>query len=907
MEDQESIGPEGLSDLQSEMDDGDFEIEMFDSINAPAPFSSAQPAPFSSSGQAPEAVMVEETPPLSPEKPDHDRDASSRAVESSLPPPDATDKKNKKKSKKSRKEKAAKTGIPDSQEHDDATTGDGELFVPSSTLTAGGPVQSADSLLELDLDEGDKTTKSSKKKRKNSNAAESKRRKKRRSLGQDDPREQNYTDGASHLAAAAAFLRRSKDAVPPPEMAIEEEAADKSDPQKSPTITHLRRRSQPRSRSRENSIPPVDDADPMDVDPEPVPNVDPTVEQPGEADADAEVEALAREAWNEHRNSQNAHVDTQDGDRTPAAAEPPRPSSQRPRSTRKKAKPTFYEQPPTEPISDEAYVPPELPSPSAMTPKPRNRSKVAAKKTARGKRPKREEARDTPEDDDGEDRSQRMPRNRLVGFTQGRFSDEEIARIGTAIESFRVDHDLTQEQVNHMIHAPGGTTAGDEHAQLWLRVFAECPNRHRQKVINIARKKFHNFIARGTWTLEQDAELTDLINVHGKKWSKIAAIINRHPEDLRDRYRNYLVCGERQRKDAWDDTEEKNLTQYIIEAMEQIDELRTDKNPNRDIVTLSYEELIDWQNISERMGRTRSRLQCITKWKSLNIRTHGKDKLVSTEPDASISFRLERARRQIAAMPEEEKFRMVLAIQGTAAGKDSKIPWHRLVDKPFRHRWHRSTLMLLWQRLRQMVPGGENKTSRDCAHYLAEVYNETGELPEVEQGFDDVQEMAFMEKIPPAFGGRLGPPPAQEQEKKSAEFVVDSDVEGADVTANGIGAEGVKEDDLQIDPALTQVDVPARKSVAAKRTGSGKPPSRKKTKKAPTANMGPGPMEDEDDGPSEEQASGSDKEGEAGEDAVGPRQQTSTQSEQQPPSPHSEGSDSLMDDMDDLPARLPAV
>lgn len=204
-----------------------------------------------------------------------------------------------------------------------------------------------------------------------------------------------------------------------------------------------------------------------------------------------------------------------------------------------------------------------------------------------------------------------------------------------------------------MVHAPGGTTAGDEHAQLWVRIFAECPDRHRQKLINITRKKFHNFVARGTWTAEQDAELNELISVHGTKWSKIAALINRHPEDLRDRYRNYLVCGPYQRKDAWDEAEEARLTQYVIDAMEAIDELRGSE-PNHHLLTRSYEELIDWQNISERMDRTRSRLQCITKWKSLNVRVNGKDKLLSGEPDAQISFRLEKARDSCRPCPTKK-------------------------------------------------------------------------------------------------------------------------------------------------------------------------------------------------------------------------------------------------------------
>lgn len=456
-----------------------------------------------------------------------------------------------------------------------------------------------------------------------------------------------------------------------------------------------------------------------------------------------------------------------------------------------------------------------------------------------------------------------------------------------------------------MVHAPGGTTAGDEHAQLWVRIFAECPDRHRQKLINITRKKFHNFVARGTWTAEQDAELNELISVHGTKWSKIAALINRHPEDLRDRYRNYLVCGPYQRKDAWDEAEEARLTQYVIDAMEAIDELRGSE-PNHHLLTRSYEELIDWQNISERMDRTRSRLQCITKWKSLNVRVNGKDKLLSGEPDAQISFRLEKARRQLSAMPDEEKYRLVLAIQGTAVGRDKKIPWQRLVDKHYRNQWHRTTQMLLWRRLRQTVPGWETMTTRDCAQHLIEQYNQNGELPDVVQdGYDDAEEMDFVQQIPSSTVGVSGTQAQREGGEKSAEFVTASDAEQDVPPTNGEAVQ--EEQEIQIDPALTETPDMTKKATPAKRTGSGKPPSsRKKQKRAAIANMDP--IEDADEVGQQqtaEQPENSDIEVEQLRPKKTPKKfKSPAKSKDQETLPQAADSDSDMEDMEDLPSKV---
>lgn len=451
------------------------------------------------------------------------------------------------------------------------------------------------------------------------------------------------------------------------------------------------------------------------------------------------------------------------------------------------------------------------------------------------------------------------------------------------------------------------------HAELWNRIFSGCPNRQRQKIINVARKNYHNFVARGTWTPEQDAEFSQLIATHGPKWSKIAAMVNRHPEDLRDRYRNYLVCGVSQRKDAWDETEESRLTQYVIQAMEVIDELRSQMEvPNPQLLEKSYEELIDWQSISERMDRTRSRLQCITKWKSLNIKTHGKDKLVSSQPDSHISFRLERARRQISSMPEEERYRLVLAIQGTAAGTEAKIPWQKLLDKQYRNQWHRSTLVLLWRRLKQAVPDWERKSVRDCAQHLLNQYNLNGELPDVGgEGYDDVQETAAIESASTVRKSDHG---AGEKAPISMERVVESgdEMEEAEFGPRGNGAV----EELQIDPALTKDEPPApqaltepektsaaakkeRKRATATRTMSGKRWRRPRVGSqdlvgddAATHTHAGEHRETEDVQMSKKQESRKSKR------AGGPASSSS------PRAGVSEHSESLMDDMEDLPARI---
>jgi hypothetical protein len=330
-------------------------------------------------------------------------------------------------------------------------------------------------------------------------------------------------------------------------------------------------------------------------------------------------------------------------------------------------------------------------------------------------------------------------------------------------------------------------------------IFEKCPDRYRQKIINVTRKNFHNFVARGTWTPEQEAELRYLIDIHGTKWSQIAGLINRHPEDIRDRYRNYIVCGDRQRKDAWTEEEESRLTQYFIEAAEAIDDLRRSQ-PDRELLKKSYEELIDWQNISERMDRTRSRLQCITKWKAMNLKTNGKDKVQSLQPNSQITFKLEKARRQLHDMPETERYRLVLAIQGTAAGTESKIPWQKLIDKQFRTKYKRPTQYLLWTRLKQTVPGHDSKTVRDIAQELIHRYEQDGGLPSVDDDslYDVQEERELLSRLSSTGGAMAHPSSQNDPNQLSAEFVMNSDDEGP----AGAASVATLAQEMQIDPAL---------------------------------------------------------------------------------------------------------
>lgn len=249
----------------------------------------------------------------------------------------------------------------------------------------------------------------SRKKRKNSDSSDGKDRKKRKS--------QAGLPGAD----ATASSRRRADEV----YAIDSIPEENADPaaQESPSAARARRRSQSReARSREGSARPnATGLESADVD-----------------DIDRDVQAYAREAWQQAVGTEPPQQDTEMADAAPAATEAADETTNTPRrarSTRKKAKPTYFEQPVRE-VSLDAFG--NLPSPSAMTPKPRRAKRAAPKKGSRRQRKV--------------DRENGLYGDDYPGktYTQGKFSDEELSRIAHAIESFRAENDMEQREVNEV-------------------------------------------------------------------------------------------------------------------------------------------------------------------------------------------------------------------------------------------------------------------------------------------------------------------------------------------------------------------------------------------------------------------------------------------------------------------------
>ncbi|KAK7754327.1 hypothetical protein SLS62_003620 [Diatrype stigma] len=310
-------------------------------------------------------------------------------------------------------------------------------------------------------------------------------------------------------------------------------------------------------------------------------------------------------------------------------------------------------------------------------------------------------------------------------MAKGVFSQFELRNIDEAVDRWAKRHNMTDFARNELIHGNPRTVNSTE---FWDSVHATCPNRLRQKVINQCRRKYHNFVARGTWTPEQNDELAEMYELHGNKYTVIGKLINRHPEDVRDRVRNYIICGNNMRKNAWSHEEESQLIDIVNEAIEHIKNLQRNGQCSADS---RPDDLVDWQLVSEKMNHTRSRLQCINKWKLIRSQLEGKS--IDGGDVLSVDELIDKARTEADAMSSRERYKLAKAVLDCGASAESRIPWakvraQRIGFTSSGKRLSRPTLMIAWHRLKLTNPDWRTLTIPEVAKQLCAEYKSTETL-----------------------------------------------------------------------------------------------------------------------------------------------------------------------------------
>ncbi|KAI3403116.2 hypothetical protein KGF56_004176 [Candida oxycetoniae] len=153
--------------------------------------------------------------------------------------------------------------------------------------------------------------------------------------------------------------------------------------------------------------------------------------------------------------------------------------------------------------------------------------------------------------------------------------------------------------------------------KFWKHVCKAISYRSQSSVYKHIRRRYHIFDTRAKWTSEDDARLRDLAVVHVGKWKQIGELLGRMPEDCRDRWRNYLKCGNSRASKKWSAEEEARLIKVVNEL---VYDLRITTTTTSEDSLESAIKKINWTIISEKMNGTRSRIQCRYKWTQLNAK-----------------------------------------------------------------------------------------------------------------------------------------------------------------------------------------------------------------------------------------------------------------------------------------------
>lgn len=291
------------------------------------------------------------------------------------------------------------------------------------------------------------------------------------------------------------------------------------------------------------------------------------------------------------------------------------------------------------------------------------------------------------------------------------FDGSEEAALEQFITEYQTIKNLNRQQICERIWS--NERRKDD---FWSNICKVLPYRTRSSIYKHVRRKYHIFEQRGKWTAQEDRELARLCIEKEGQWSEIGKALGRMPEDCRDRWRNYVKCGSNRASNKWSLEEEELLKRVISEMLDEAqrshqeresheivhdsdDEDEDDKRgknmKNND--KPSFKDAINWTVVSERMGGTRSRIQCRYKW----------NKLVKKEAIAKIQ-----------SITETDKRWILEKLRDLGFTEDSQVDWEELATLKPGIKWTGTELKLCYERMRSGVRYYKQKSINEISKEL---------------------------------------------------------------------------------------------------------------------------------------------------------------------------------------------
>ncbi|KAI4260555.1 MAG: hypothetical protein LQ352_000251 [Teloschistes flavicans] len=318
---------------------------------------------------------------------------------------------------------------------------------------------------------------------------------------------------------------------------------------------------------------------------------------------------------------------------------------------------------------------------------------------------------------------------------EGMFSDYEVAKLEAFRDRYCKEEEITTQRFNELIQSK--VRGSHEGHRLFTLLYEELPYRKHQSIVRYCRRQFHNFSARGTWTDADDEDLRNAVALKGKSWSAVGAMIGRLWEDCRDRYRNYHMNAAQKSREPWTHEEVCRLAKAVSDCIQLLrdEKIQADerKYQGREVPESKPEsdqdaqdaKFINWQVVSERMGGTRSRLQCSYKWNHLkNADRHyyfrvigrmakGKGFKKNAEKE---SWRLQRAYKKLRNMRPGDRFDFLQAFADCTAPTEQTITWRSLGSAELRDRWSTTDFKAALQIFKNEIPSSSPMNYQDVVN-----------------------------------------------------------------------------------------------------------------------------------------------------------------------------------------------
>ncbi|KAI9758264.1 MAG: hypothetical protein M4579_003123 [Chaenotheca gracillima] len=385
------------------------------------------------------------------------------------------------------------------------------------------------------------------------------------------------------------------------------------------------------------------------------------------------------------------------------------------------------------------------------------------------------------------------------------FSREEINRLTQFMEDYRSENGLSEHQLNEKVQmsARNKNTVGN----FWDLVSEILPNRERASILKVCRRRFHNFPKRGKWTPEEDIQLQTLEAEHPRRWKHIGEILDRMPEDCRDRWRNYVKCGENRNKDVWTEPELWALKNAVAECKEAMRKTKAETGKGNITRRGSFaddedeDDLLSWGIISEKMAGTRSRLQCMYKWKKIKAEEakragtwEGGDRAGSgggsQSGDAAKkpTWRTKRAEANAGKMLTGDLYHLVHALRESGTYEEGNIVWRAIGSPAYRKNWTSSDRRVAFRNMKEKVPDHEAKSLQEILDYLLHDM-EHNHLSSLHEFYEHPQTPAKT--------------PKQKRKTPKKPAQLSADVVGSDEEEQEVYDHSVLDDVSVIDPALS--------------------------------------------------------------------------------------------------------